>query len=552
MDSLPKQVRYIFITGGVSSSLGKGVSIASIGTLLEAHNYKVSIQKLDPYINVDPGTMNPHQHGEVYVTPDGAETDLDLGYYERFTSSTLTSDHSVSTGQIYDTVIRQEREGRFLGATVQVIPHITNEIKKKIRIFEKKDPELDFILVEIGGTVGDIESFPFLESIRQLRLDLGVESTLYIHLTYVPTLRVSGEIKTKPTQHSVKELRQVGVQPDMLVCRSEKKLSDTLKQKISLFCNIAPDRVISAPDVETTIYEVPLMFSDEGIDVQILKYFDLFESPPMLDKQWNPLLQKWSKVVHTLKHPKHKTNIAIIGKYTAVKDAYRSIYESLSHGGIENQCFVNFVLVDATKLMKDNVEELVKNFSGILVPGGFGESGIEGKVLSVRYARENRIPFLGICLGLQCSVIEFARNVIGWKDANSKEIDETTPHPVVDIMPEQLDVTNKGGSMHLGSLNPSSLLFQIYKKNKIVERYRHRFEFIMQHQKEFEKHGMLISATSLDGKRAHSIELAQEKHPWFIATQFHPEFQSSPLRPHPLFTHFIEASLVYSENLTTT
>ena len=421
-----KQTKYIFITGGVSSSLGKGVSIASIGVLLESHGYTITIQKLDPYINVDPGTMSPYQHGEVYVTEDGAETDLDLGYYERFTNSQLSKNNSVSTGQIYQTVIEQERRGEYLGHTVQVIPHITNEIKKRILVFEQINPNLDFVLVEIGGTVGDIESIPFLESIRQLRLDLGNDRTLFIHLTLLPTIHVSGEVKTKPTQHSVKELLQLGIQPDLLICRASKLIDDELKKKISLFCNVSKNRVISAPDLSTTIYEVPLIFKDEKLDIEILKHFSLPIDTPIKSN----LLQQWSDLIDIYKNATSKVKIAVVGKYMSVSDAYRSIYEAFTHAGGANKTIVELIKIDSEHLDSQNIQETLQNIDGILIPGGFGERGLEGKILAIQYARENKIPFLGICLGMQCALIEFARNVLYWQDAHSIEFNPRTLYPL--------------------------------------------------------------------------------------------------------------------------
>ncbi len=546
------KAKYIFITGGVSSSLGKGVSAASIGSLLEAYEYKVTLQKLDPYLNIDPGTMSPQQHGEVYVTDDGAETDLDLGYYERFTNSTLTAANSVSTGQIYDTVIRQEREGKFLGATVQIIPHITNEIKKRILILEKQaDEDIDFVIVEIGGTVGDIESVPFLESIRQLRLDIGHDNVLYIHVTLLPKLNVSGEIKTKPTQHSVKELLKVGIQPDILICRAESFLTDEIKQKIALFCNVSPECVISAPDTKTTIYEVPLIFKKEGIDRQILRFFHMKDSTDLLGENWSPIIQSWNFVVNTLKNPEISIKIAVVGKYMTVSDAYRSIYEALSHGGIVNNCFVEFVQVDACKHQDDALLSYLNDVSGILVPGGFGDGGHSSKLNAITFARENKIPFLGICLGMHCATIEFARNVIGWKNANSTEFNSTTSHPVIHMMGSQINVSKKGGTMHLGAfpiqIQDNSLLYRAYQKNHIQERYRRRFEFNMKYQNDFITNGMIPSAYSQDGTSLNALELSENLHPWFVTTQFHPEFKSSPLRPHPLFKDFIANAILFSQ-----
>ena len=547
MEKESKTVKYIFITGGVASSLGKGVSISSIGTLLEAHGYSVTIQKIDPYINVDPGTMSPHQHGEVYVTKDGAETDLDLGYYERFTKAKLTKENSVTTGQIYHSVIQREREGEYLGTTVQVIPHITNEIKNRILIFERNQKEIDFVLVEIGGTVGDIESVPFLEAIRQMRLDLGHARTLYVHLTLLPKIYVSGEVKSKPAQHSVKELLKSGIQPDIMICRCTERLEDGMKQKISLFCNIPPQRVISAPDLKSTIYEIPLLYKEEKLDHEILTYFNLKDELPMLNEQWNPLLQEWSKIVHITCSPKRIIKIAIVGKYMSVIDAYRSIYEALYHGAIANEVKVEFIRISSDELHSNDIIKKISGSHGLLVPGGFGERGIRGKISAIQYARENKIPFLGICLGMQCSVIEFARNVLKWKQANSTEFEEDTPYPVITLMEDQLGIVNKGGTMRLGSyscnINKNTLLENIYQTEQIEERHRHRFEFNNQFREDYEKNGMKLSGVSPDNMLVEVVELDTDLHPWFVASQFHPEFNSSPLKPHKLFQKFIEHSL---------
>ncbi len=546
-----KKVKYIFITGGVTSSLGKGVSIASVGTLLEARGYKITIQKLDPYINVDPGTMSPHQHGEVYVTKDGAETDLDLGYYERFTSSDLTRNNSITTGQIYNNVIQCERRGEYLGTTVQVIPHITNEIKNRILTFERQDATLDFVLVEIGGTVGDIESVPFIEAIRQMRLDIGQARTLYIHLTLVPKIYVSGEVKTKPTQHSVKELLQLGIQPDILICRSVDFLSLEMKEKISLFCNIPAKRVISAIDLKHTIYEVPLLYRREGLDSEILNHFNLKTEDQMFNAEWNPLLQEWLKVVEVLKNPFGVINIAIAGKYMSVSDAYRSLYEALQHGGIASQVKINFIKLDPDQMEEKEIDKKLSEAHGVLVPGGFGERGVEGKIYAIRYSRENNIPFLGICLGMQCAVIEFSRNVLKLEDSNSFEFDESSPHPVIMLMEEQMRVNQKGGTMRLGDyickIKESTLLKEAYQKEEVTERHRHRFEFNNRYKKQFENAGMKFSGTSPDGLLVEAVELNRNQHAWFVATQFHPEFNSSPLNPHKLFVQFIRESFKFQK-----
>lgn len=539
-----KNVRYIFVTGGVASSLGKGVSIAAIGTLLESRGYKVTIQKMDPYLNIDPGTMSPYQHGEVYVTDDGAETDLDLGYYERFTNSALSYLNSVSTGQVYYTVIQRERKGEYLGRTVQVIPHITNEIKNRILLLEKNNPDIDFVLVEIGGTVGDIESVPFLEAIRQFRLDKGPERTLFVHLTLLPTISPAGEVKTKPTQHSVKELLNQGIQPDILICRAKNYLDDEVKSKISLFCNVTVKRVISAPDIDYTIYEIPNIYHKEKLDDEIMKYFKIENTDPLFSG--NPTLEKWESVVQVFKNPESIVKIALVGKYIVLSDAYRSLREALWHGGLPLNSKVEFINVDSEILNSKNVKELLKDAHGILVPGGFGERGISGKLDAITYARENKIPYLGICLGMQCAVIEFARNVLKMENANSREFNADTIYPVIDIMEDQVSITDKGGTMRLGAypakLVRGSLLQQIYNSLDIKERHRHRFEFNNRFRNDFLKSAMLISATSPDDKLVEAIELNPSVHPWFIGTQYHPEFKSQPLKPHPLFVSFIEHS----------
>ncbi|MCS6985536.1 MAG: CTP synthase [Leptospiraceae bacterium] len=539
-----KQVRYIFVTGGVASSLGKGVSIASIGALLEARGFSVTIQKMDPYLNIDPGTMSPFQHGEVYVTQDGAETDLDLGYYERFTSAKLSRENSVTTGQIYYTVIERERRGEYLGRTVQVIPHITNEIKNRILSLKRSNPEVDFILVEIGGTVGDIESVPFLEAIRQFRLDVGTENTMYIHLTLVPTITIGGEIKTKPTQHSVKELLKQGIQPDMLICRSTNYLSEEVKEKISLFCNVKKERVISAPDIEHTIYEIPLIFHREHLDDEIIRYFRLEEKSPLFLETMNPMLSKWETVVEHFKKPKGMVKIALVGKYMQLADAYRSLFEALQHGGIANQVRVEMIKLDSEQLTSENAHELLGEADGILVPGGFGERGILGKIIAIRYAREKKIPYFGICLGMQTAVIEFAQNVAGLRGANSTEFETECEHPVISLMEEQLSVTSKGGTMRLGAypclVKPHSLLEEAYQKREIYERHRHRYEFNNRYRSLLEGMGLVVSGTSPDSGLVEAIELPRHIHPWFVAVQFHPEFNSRPLDPHPLFVKFIE------------
>jgi CTP synthase len=531
------KTKYIFVTGGVLSSLGKGLASASIGALLEARGLKVTLLKMDPYINVDPGTMNPYQHGEVFVTHDGAETDLDLGHYERFISAKMTKANNVTTGKIYKAVIDKERKGDYLGGTVQVIPHITDEIKK---CFLSASDSFDIVICEIGGTVGDIESLPFLEAMRQFRFDMGKDNVLYIHLTLVPYVKTADELKTKPTQHSVKELREIGVQPDILLCRTEKPLSDDLKKKIALFCNVDNESVITARDVEN-IYEVPLALHHEGLDDIIVNLLHL--------KTKSPDLSLWERVVKRIKNPSSAVNIAIVGKYVELKESYKSLYEALVHGGIENEAKANLEWVDAEEIEEKGAAEMLKNADGILVPGGFGSRGIEGKILAVRHARENKVPFFGICLGMQCAVIEFARNVCELKDANSTEFNTSTPHPVIDILPEQNNVVNKGGTMRLGAyrcqLRKDSLAFKAYGTREVFERHRHRYEFNNKYRMQLEEAGLKISGLSPEGNLVEIIEI--ENHPWFLAGQFHPEFQSSPKSPHPLFRDFIKTALNYKK-----
>lgn len=536
--------KFIFITGGVLSSLGKGLAAASIGALLEARGLRVTFQKLDPYINVDPGTMNPFQHGEVYVTDDGAETDLDLGHYERFTSAIMSSKNNYTSGKIYYSVITKERKGVYLGGTVQIIPHVTDEIKSVI--LQLASREVDVAIIEIGGTVGDIESLPFLEAIRQLGYDLGKENALYIHLTYVPYIKTAGELKTKPTQHSVKELRAIGIQPDILLCRTDRFLPPDIKRKIALFCNVEEDAVITAKDVDC-IYEIPLIFHQEGLDEKIVERLNIWTREPDLTP--------WHNLVKTFKHPKDEVTIAIVGKYVNLKDSYKSLNEALVHGGLANSLRVNLKFVSSDELTPENVEETFADVDGILVPGGFGIRGIEGKILAIKYARENKIPFFGICLGMQLAVIEFARNVLDWKEANSTEFDPYTPYPVIYLMKEWFDYrTGKierrdegcdlGGTMRLGAypcrLIRNSKSYEAYKQDEIFERHRHRYEFNNIFRKDFVKAGLKIAGTSPDGELVEIIEL--EDHPWFVGVQFHPEFKSRPLNPHPLFVKFIEAS----------
>ncbi len=527
--------KHIFVTGGVVSSLGKGLTSASIGMLLEQRGLRVRMQKLDPYINVDPGTMSPYQHGEVYVLDDGSETDLDLGHYERFTNSPLTRDSNYTTGQIYLSVINKERRGEFLGKTVQVIPHITNEIKSCIRKLAVDD--VDVVITEIGGTVGDIESQPFLEAIRQFALDVGKKNCLYIHLTLVPYLKAAGELKTKPTQHSVGQLRQIGIQPDILICRTERSLSREQREKIGLFCNVPIEAVIEEKDKDFSIYEVPMSLVDNQFDQLIV---DALELPAeKLD------LEKWRQLVHALRNPEHEIAIAVVGKYAEHRDAYKSIYEALDHAGIAHRAQIRVQRIQSESIEEEGPERLLAGYDGLLVPGGFGERGIEGKVEAIRFARERGIPYFGICLGLQCASIEFARNVVGLAGAHSTEISKDTPHPVICLLDEQKAITDKGGTMRLGAqpchLTPGAKSAEAYGRLIISERHRHRYEFNNLYRQQFEANGLIVAGTSPDGGLVEIIELAN--HPWFVAVQFHPEFKSKPTAPHPLFSGFVGAAV---------
>lgn len=533
IDTYNRKTKYIFITGGVLSSLGKGIASASLGYLLKQRGYKVTIMKFDPYINVDPGTMNPFQHGEVFVTDDGAETDLDLGHYERFLGCSLSRKNNTTTGQVYFEVITKERKGHYLGKTVQVIPHITNEIKRRMTIYEG---EYDFILIEIGGTVGDIESLPFLEAQRQMWLERGPQNVLNIHLTYVPYIKSAGELKTKPTQHSVKTLMEYGIRPDILLCRTEHKLSKDIRQKIGLFCNVEENSVIEVIDVESTIYEVPLLFAKRELEQIVLQKMGL---PP------NELeLDTWKKFVERIKNPKYFVNVGLVGKYTKYTDSYKSIIEAFIHAGSINNCKVNIKLINSEEITEDNVEEKIGHLDGILVGPGFGYRGIEGKITAIKYARINKIPFFGICLGMQCSVIEFARNVCGLPFATSGEF-ETNDFCVIDLMEEQKNIKEKGGTMRLGAypcvLNENSLAFKSYGNKEISERHRHRYELNNKFRPLLEKHGMIMSGTSPDGNLVEIIELPD--HPWFLGVQFHPELKSRAVTGHPLFISFIKAAL---------
>jgi CTP synthase len=534
--------KFIFVTGGVVSSLGKGLASASIGALLESRGLTVALKKLDPYINVDPGTMNPFQHGEVYVTDDGTETDLDLGHYERFTNSSGSKKSNFTTGQVYDTVITHERKGGYLGGTVQVIPHITNEIKK--RILDVNDGA-DVVIVEIGGTVGDIESLPFLEAIRQLRNDLGKENSLFIHLTLVPFIKSADEMKTKPTQHSVKELRGIGIQPDILLCRTEKLLSQDLKDKIALFCNVEKDAVITGRDVDV-IYECPILFHREGLDEKITQLLNIWTKKPDLSE--------WEEIVDIIRNPGKTVDIAVVGKYVKLQDSYKSLNEALVHGGIANDAKVNIHYVDSEDLEKGPLTQL-EGVNGILVPGGFGDRGIEGKIKAIQYARENKIPYFGLCLGMQLAVIEIGRHLGGLKDAHSTEFNEATSCPVIYLIEEWIDresrvqkrdkLSDKGATMRLGAypckLKSGSLAFKAYNQDLIHERHRHRYEFNMTFRKQLEGCGMSVTGISPDGQFVEIIEF--KNHPWFLACQFHPEFKSKPFSAHPLFRDFIKASL---------
>ena len=527
--------KYIFVTGGVVSSLGKGITAASLGRLLKSRGLKVSLQKCDPYINVDPGTMSPYQHGEVFVTEDGAETDLDIGHYERFTDENSFADSNVTTGKVYWSVIQKERRGDFLGGTVQVIPHITNEIKERIYAVSKKDNP-DIVITEIGGTVGDIESLPFLEAIRQIKWEVGAGNCLYIHVTLVPYLSMVGEVKTKPTQHSVKELRSIGIQPDILVCRSEVSISDDLKGKIALFCNVGKDCVIQNTDVHS-IYEVPLMLNVEKLDETVCKKLHLNTPKPDL-KDWKAIIKRQNAL-------KERVKISLVGKYTELHDAYKSITESFVHAGIANDVIVDVNWVNSEELESaQNIEDYLKGSKGILVPGGFGERGVEGKIMAIRYARENKIPYLGLCLGMQLAVIEFARNVVGLSGANSTEFDPQTPYPVIDLMPEQKQIVQMGGTMRLGGyechLKEGTLAYKAYGKAEISERHRHRFEFNNAYMKAMTDNGMRVAGVNTASQLVEIIELTD--HPWFVAVQFHPEFKSRPTNPQPLFRDFIAAA----------
>jgi len=533
------ETRYIFTTGGVASSLGKGIISSSLAKLLISRGFRVAIQKLDPYINIDPGTLNPYEHGECFVTDDGAETDLDLGHYERFTNVRTSQANNVTTGRIYQAVIDKERRGDYLGETVQVIPHITDEIKNRIQLLGSSG-NYDFVITEIGGTVGDIESLPYIESVRQMKWELG-NRCLVIHLTLVPYLASSGELKTKPTQHSVKMLLESGVQPDVIVCRTEKHLTQALRNKIALFCNVNPSAVIESIDVET-IYDVPMLMRDEKLDQVVLEKMQV-----PIRKQHD--LKRWEQFLHKLKNPIGEVNIGLVGKYVELRDAYKSITESFIHAGAENQYKVNLKMIHSESINESTCKHLLKDLDGILVAPGFGERGIEGKIIAIRFARENKIPFLGICLGMQCAVIEFGRNVLGFKNAHSTEMNPATPFPVIDIMEAQKTIDKKGGTMRLGSypctITPNSIVSDVYNTTEIVERHRHRFEFNNAYLTEYEKAGMIPVGINKQNNLVEIIELRD--HPWFVAVQFHPEYKSTVAAPHPLFVHFVKAAIQYKK-----
>ncbi len=531
------QTKYIFVTGGVVSGLGKGITAASLGRLLKARGYKVTIQKFDPYINIDPGTMSPYQHGEVFVTDDGGETDLDLGHYERFIDESLTINNNITTGKVYWSVLNKERKGEYLGATVQVIPHITNAIKE--RVFRAgKSTQSDIVITEIGGTVGDIESEPFLEAIRQVSSDVGKENVLYIHVTLIPYLAKSGEMKTKPTQHSVKQLLAIGIQPDIIVCRTEHTMSQEMKDKLALFCNVDKKCVMENIDCES-LYEIPLLLEKEKLAHIVCEKLSIQDRHPDLDD--------WCQVVEKQKNLQDKVTVGLVGKYVELHDAYISIVESLKHAGIHLSADVNIKWINAEDIEKDGADAHLSDVDAILVPGGFGERGVEGKISAVQYARENKVPFLGICLGMHCTVIEFGRNVVGLNGAHTSEINEDTPYPVIDIMPEQKDIDELGGTMRLGAypckLAKGSISEEVYGEELIYERHRHRYEFNNEYRNQMVEKGLVIAGLSPDERLVEIVELKKDAHPWFVSVQFHPEFKSRPNRPHPLFKGFVEAGI---------
>lgn len=536
--------KYIFVTGGVVSSLGKGITAASLGRLLKSRGYRVTIQKFDPYINIDPGTMSPYQHGEVFVTDDGAETDLDLGHYERFIDINLSKNSNTTTGKIYQSVINKERRGDYLGGTVQVIPHITNEIKERVFRVGQQD-NADFVITEIGGTVGDIESLPFLEAIRQVKKDVGKNDVLYIHVTLVPYIFAAGELKTKPTQHSVKELRSIGISPDIIVCRSEKPISKEMREKMAMFCDVDPDAVIQNLTARS-IYEVPMLMEEQGLDTIVLRKLEMEDKPKDM-QGWHDM------VARILKKYDKKVTIAVVGKYVALQDAYISITESLRHAAVANEAELDIHWVNAEEIEADDTDmaKVMVGVDGILVPGGFGNRGIEGKIKAIQYAREHKIPFFGICLGMQCAVIEFARHVCGMADANSSEFNPNSTHPVIDLMPEQLDVEDLGGTMRLGlypcKVYPDTLTSKAYNAELIYERHRHRYEFNNAFREEIVGKGLVLGGTLPNGRLVEIVELPESEHPWFLGAQFHPEFKSRPTNPHPLFREFVGAAVKHHQ-----
>lgn len=536
--------KYIFVTGGVVSSLGKGITAASLGRLLKSRGYRVTIQKFDPYINIDPGTMSPYQHGEVFVTDDGAETDLDLGHYERFIDINLSKNSNTTTGKIYQSVINKERRGDYLGGTVQVIPHITNEIKERVFRVGQQD-NADFVITEIGGTVGDIESLPFLEAIRQVKKDVGKNDVLYIHVTLVPYISAAGELKTKPTQHSVKELRSIGISPDILVCRSEKPISKEMREKMAMFCDVDPDAVIQNLTARS-IYEVPMLMEEQGLDTIVLRKLAMEDKPKDM-QGWHDM------VARILKKYDKKVTIAVVGKYVALQDAYISITESLRHAAVANETELDIHWVNAEEIEADDtdMDKVMAGVDGILVPGGFGNRGIEGKIKAIQYAREHKIPFFGICLGMQCAVIEFARHVCGMADANSSEFNPNSAHPVIDLMPEQIDVEDLGGTMRLGlypcKVYPDTLTSKAYNAELIYERHRHRYEFNNAFREEIVGKGLVLGGTLPNGRLVEIVELPESEHPWFLGAQFHPEFKSRPTNPHPLFREFVGAAVKHHQ-----
>lgn len=536
--------KYIFVTGGVVSSLGKGITAASLGRLLKSRGYRVTIQKFDPYINIDPGTMSPYQHGEVFVTDDGAETDLDLGHYERFIDINLSKNSNTTTGKIYQSVINKERRGDYLGGTVQVIPHITNEIKERVFRVGQQD-NADFVITEIGGTVGDIESLPFLEAIRQVKKDVGKNDVLYIHVTLVPYISAAGELKTKPTQHSVKELRSIGISPDIIVCRSEKPISKEMREKMAMFCDVDPDAVIQNLTARS-IYEVPMLMEEQGLDTIVLRKLEMEDKPKDM-QGWHDMVDR------ILKKYDKKVTIAVVGKYVALQDAYISITESLRHAAVANEAELDIHWVNAEEIEADDtdMDKVMGGVDGILVPGGFGNRGIEGKIKAIQYAREHKIPFFGICLGMQCAVIEFARHVCGMADANSSEFNPNSTHPVIDLMPEQLDVEDLGGTMRLGlypcKVYPDTLTSKAYNAELIYERHRHRYEFNNAFREEIVGKGLVLGGTLPNGRLVEIVELPESEHPWFLGAQFHPEFKSRPTNPHPLFREFVGAAVKHHQ-----